>query len=114
MEEAPYFTCYAEKRLSSGRQIYDETEMNLLRIKNEIGNTALHEAVRKLHLDGARLLFEADKDVANYLNNEGKSPLYLAVETGHDDIIDLLLQAPLQNRERHHGTSPLHAPTKLQ
>ncbi|XP_028790314.1 protein ACCELERATED CELL DEATH 6 isoform X2 [Neltuma alba] len=102
-------TCYAEQRFSSGSQFHDDTEMNLLRIKNEIGNTALHEAVRTLHLEGARLLFEADKDVANYLNNEGKSPLYLAVETGHDDIIDLLLQAPLENRERHHGTSPLHA-----
>ncbi|XP_028790333.1 ankyrin repeat-containing protein At5g02620-like [Neltuma alba] len=94
---------------SYAAQFHNNEEKNLLRIKNEFGNTALHEAVRTHDLEIARLIFEADKDVANYLNNEGKSPLYLAVETKQDGTIDLLLEAALQNQESHHGTSPLHA-----
>ncbi|XP_054810829.1 protein ACCELERATED CELL DEATH 6-like [Prosopis cineraria] len=101
-------TCYAEGRLSSGSPIYDETEMNLLRIKNEIGNAALHEAVWKLHLNGARLLSEADKDVANYLNNEekilrknseliylkdqrGGTALHLAASMGNLEVVRTIL-----------------------
>ncbi|XP_054786228.1 protein ACCELERATED CELL DEATH 6-like [Prosopis cineraria] len=101
--------CYADQRRSSGSQIDCETETSLWRIRNDHGNTALHEAVMMSNFDAAYLLFKADKDVANHLNKEGKSPLYLAVEIGDNRIIGLLLKAPLHNRERHRGNSPLHA-----
>ncbi|KAK4280059.1 hypothetical protein QN277_011734 [Acacia crassicarpa] len=102
-------TCYADQRRSPGSLFDNEAEMSLSRIRNEYGNTALHEAVMTSNFDTAYLLFKADEDVANYLNKEGKSPLYLAVEIGDNRIIGLLLKAPLHNRERHHGNSPLHA-----
>lgn len=78
----------------------------LLRMKNEFGDTALHEAVRAFHFEGVDLLLKTDQDAAVFLNKEGKSPLYLAVETGDGRIIDLL-RRPLLNPERHHAS--LHA-----
>ncbi|KAJ7969282.1 Protein ACCELERATED CELL DEATH 6 [Quillaja saponaria] len=51
----------------------------ITRIKNELGNTALHEAVMVLcnHIQ-VRTLVAADPEVAHYLNKMGFSPFFLA------------------------------------
>ncbi|XP_054809723.1 uncharacterized protein LOC129311423 isoform X2 [Prosopis cineraria] len=85
-------------------------EEALWRMRNEHGNTALHEAVMaNSSVEVAGLLFEEDKDGAHFLNKESKSPLYLAIQNRNNGIAQLLLQAPFLIREKHQGSSPLHA-----
>ncbi|KAL0010080.1 hypothetical protein SO802_005188 [Lithocarpus litseifolius] len=63
-------------------------------MKNHIGNTALHEAVKALFPDGVSCLFSANPKVSYYLNENGESPLRLAIETGDKEILELLFKAP--------------------
>ena len=87
-------------------------ENELTRLTNECGDTALHEAVYTGHLGVVTDLFHADGPVVHYLNKSGKSPLYLAVETGNVEILGLLLQTPFPENEplpRCRGNSPIHA-----
>jgi ankyrin repeat protein len=48
----------------------------------------------------------------NIANNNGQTPLYIAVCNGHEDIVDLLLDKEyncnVNIREFQHGESPLH------
>ena len=84
----------------------------LPRIKNEYGNTALHEAVCCNHFEGVACLFSAEQHVAHCLNKLGKSPLYLSVLAPDKEILSLLLQAPFKKGEplpTSRGNSPLHA-----
>ncbi|XP_038694786.1 protein ACCELERATED CELL DEATH 6-like isoform X2 [Tripterygium wilfordii] len=77
-------------------------------IKNEKGNTALHEAViqeiqevaftdlpeavmQERH-KVAYWLIQADHEAAYCVNEEGKSPLYLATELGNKNMLTLLLE----------------------
>ncbi|KAK4363346.1 hypothetical protein RND71_018587 [Anisodus tanguticus] len=62
----------------------------LLRVTNNDGNTALHEAlIYRGHLNGGmvQLLVKEDADFSHLPNKAGKSPLYLAVEKGGDNNI---------------------------
>ncbi|KAI4352840.1 hypothetical protein L6164_007054 [Bauhinia variegata] len=77
---------------------------------NDFGNTPLHEAVVKNNFAAAKMLYNVNQLAAHYLNKEDKSPFYLAVERGNGKIIDLLLQAPIQNHDEiQKGKSPLLA-----
>lgn len=48
---------------------------------NDEGNTALHEAMLYDHKNVALCLIENNVEAAYYLNKQGKSPLYMAVES---------------------------------
>ncbi|KAI4332976.1 hypothetical protein L6164_017837 [Bauhinia variegata] len=103
----------AEKANSSGNSM-DNGGGELTRLINELGNTALHEAVYSKHLNGVILLAFADKAVAHFLNKADRSPLYLGVVLNLDkEVLDHLLQAPFPDDKlplpSYHGNSALHA-----
>lgn len=100
--------CYG-RHFANKEEDGDVASSILWRIENKCGNTAMHEAVMAANVEGVRELLKADGSVAHCLNKEGKSPLYLAVETANYDIICTLMEAPFVNRDKHQGTSPLHA-----
>ncbi|KAF7822444.1 protein ACCELERATED CELL DEATH 6-like [Senna tora] len=87
----------------------DEEDNKVWRMENIHGNTALHEAVMACNVEGVKMLYREDGGVTHLMNKEGKSALYLGVETGNYDIINVLMEAPFFNRRIHQGTSPLHA-----
>ena len=66
-------------------------------MKNDIGNTALHEAVKTGHVNEVNYLLSVDPEALYSLNNEGQSPFFLVVETDNKDIRQLLLQATKWN-----------------
>ena len=64
-------------------------------MKNHIGNTALHEAVKAPFPEAViSCLFLANPKVSYYLNEKGESPLRLAIETGKKEILELLFTVP--------------------
>ncbi|KAF2283223.1 hypothetical protein GH714_043570 [Hevea brasiliensis] len=92
----------------------------LLRMRNEKGNTPLHEAVINKHHEVAEHLVFYDHQVAYWQNGEnalqaeekGKSPLYLAAENGDEKMLDILLQGIARDgdiKSLLQGRSPAHA-----
>ena len=70
----------------------------LFQMKNHIGNTVLHEAVRTGHFNEViNDLLSVDPEALYSLNKEGQSPFFLAVDTDNKDIRQLLLQATKSN-----------------
>ncbi|KAL3364342.1 hypothetical protein AABB24_013214 [Solanum stoloniferum] len=68
-------------------------ETILVRMTDDIGDTALHKAVRGGHIDIVRMLVKLLLDPEHDLpaNKAGETPLYLAVESGfHDALIEIL------------------------
>ncbi|GKU96481.1 hypothetical protein SLEP1_g9710 [Rubroshorea leprosula] len=98
---------------------------DLLRMKNLEGNTALNEAVIHYNFASNNVGMEinyraviqsmvfADPKLAYIANSEGKSPLYLAIETTNLKILQCLLEYPLPTAGDHpqlpEGKSPVHA-----
>ncbi|KAK3404123.1 hypothetical protein EUGRSUZ_K00471 [Eucalyptus grandis] len=58
------------------------------------GNSALHEAVRNRHRKVIGQLVREDPSLLYCENNESKSPLCIAIETGDLEVLTLLLEAP--------------------
>ncbi|CAL5406485.1 unnamed protein product [Camellia sinensis] len=84
----------------------------LLRVKNEKGNVALHEALMNGHQVVAYYLIAVDPEVLYYLNNEGKSALCLAAEAGYVELVTHILCDTVgigNTDERIKGKSPIHA-----
>ena len=52
--------------------------------------TALHEAVKKGNMALVKLLVEADTSGKHIQNDEGKTPMYIAVEEGLNDIAEVI------------------------
>ncbi|KAF7849997.1 hypothetical protein BT93_L0048 [Corymbia citriodora subsp. variegata] len=84
-------------------------------MKNGVGNTALHEAVKKCDCDLTRLLLDHGSRSVYQKNSESRCPLYLAVETGKLEILELLLRN-VDGREdlksEMLGLSPVHGAVK--
>uniref|UniRef100_A0A2N9I308 Uncharacterized protein n=1 Tax=Fagus sylvatica TaxID=28930 RepID=A0A2N9I308_FAGSY len=95
------------------RHADDFVNKQLLRIKNQIGNTALHVAVITQNLNEVKYLVSIDPEVAYYLNEEKISPFYLAVETKNKEILKALLEEARDlddvERPRPRGESPIYA-----
>ncbi|KAJ6433433.1 hypothetical protein OIU84_017179 [Salix udensis] len=89
----------------------------LMRKTNTKGNTPLHDAVIKGSRDLAIFLASKDPEVAYYNNNNGKSPLYLAVKNGNkerilDDLLKWGASIPIKREDGDalpQGKSPVHA-----
>jgi ankyrin repeat protein len=70
----------------------DDKVTTILRVQNKRGETVLHDAVRSRDGDMITLLMAEDPQLARVPLSEGASPLYLAVELGHDDIAQQLYE----------------------
>ncbi|KAG6740647.1 hypothetical protein POTOM_056103 [Populus tomentosa] len=74
---------------------------SLLRMKNNKGNTPLHDAVIKGCREVACFLVNEDLEVSYHKNKEDKSPLYLAIESCHGDMLASFIEAmPEGNLEK--------------
>ncbi|KAJ6884934.1 hypothetical protein NC652_031817 [Populus alba x Populus x berolinensis] len=97
-----------------------ESNPSLMRKTNTKGNTPLHDAVITDNKEVAKLLVSRDPEVAYYNNNNGKSPLYLAVEKGKkngilDDLLNLGASFAIRSEDGDalpEGKSPVHAAIK--
>src|SRR5262245_17024121 len=72
------------------------------------GETALHRAASRGHLQAARLLLDRGAKV-DAADGEGVTPLVLAAYRGHTDVVKLLLErgAYVNAQERRNGLSSL-------
>uniref|UniRef100_A0A6N2LYS0 Uncharacterized protein n=1 Tax=Salix viminalis TaxID=40686 RepID=A0A6N2LYS0_SALVM len=97
-----------------------DSNTSVVRMKNEMGNTPLHDAAIKGNRELAIFLVSKDPEVAYYNNKYGRSPLYLAVEKGNENGIldDLLISGASIPIYREgvdalpNGKSPVHAAIK--
>ncbi|KAK3404371.1 hypothetical protein EUGRSUZ_K00681 [Eucalyptus grandis] len=89
------------------KPLNDKRENQILTMKNKHGNTALHEAVLNRHVNVVSLLLKEDLEPV-YLENEAKkSPLYLALDTGNSEILEILLSySPEPSKIK--GLPPVH------
>ncbi|XP_056162955.1 protein ACCELERATED CELL DEATH 6-like [Syzygium oleosum] len=69
------------------------------------GNSALHEAVRNHHCKVIDQLVSKDPDLLYYQNNDSKSPLCVAVETGDLEVLTHLLDAPNNGEDQRRSES---------
>eukprot|EP00257_Ricinus_communis_P023414 XP_015583393.1 ankyrin repeat-containing protein NPR4 isoform X1 [Ricinus communis] len=70
-----------------------EAVRQMLRMTNKSKETALHEAARNDHPDLVELLIEQDPDFVHSSNDFGETPLYLASERGHLEVVVIMLKA---------------------
>ncbi|KAJ0017918.1 hypothetical protein Pint_10344 [Pistacia integerrima] len=64
----------------------------MLRMKNNEGDTALHKDVRNDYIDVVEILTIEDPKFSYYANNFGKTPLYIATEGRSLDIVTKILE----------------------
>lgn len=86
-------------------RIYYTKDEQLISLENEDGNTALHEAFIYRRQAAVARLLNVDRKLWFHLNNEGKSPLYLAVEAGCRVGVEIMLGYPMNNQWREEFTS---------
>ena len=94
-----------------------ESNPSLMRKTNTKGNTPSHDAVITDNKEVAIFLVSRYPEVAYYSNNNGKSPLYLAVENGNnngilDDLLNLGASIPITREDGDalpKRKSPVHA-----
>lgn len=65
----------------------------LISAKNNNGHTALHIALKEKHEHVALYLLSVMHDVSFDVNNDGVSPLYLAVEAGNCELVAKMLES---------------------
>lgn len=64
----------------------------MMRMTNEDGDTALHQAVRNGRLGVVKILTEEDPDFLHPSNKAEETPLYLAVERGWEECVSEILR----------------------
>jgi len=72
-------------------------EQEGLRARNLDGETAMHEAVRNGHLPILQGLMSRDRGLAAVVDENGVSPLYLAVASNRFDMVKVLIGEPLND-----------------
>ncbi|XP_011013840.1 PREDICTED: ankyrin repeat-containing protein At5g02620-like [Populus euphratica] len=85
---------------------------NFLEMKNNRGNTALHDAVVNGHDILARFLVSESSKLLYTENNERKSPLYVAVENSDEKMLTTLMDTVRDDVDllnKLEGKSPVHA-----
>ncbi|KAF3644306.1 putative nitrate excretion transporter 2-like [Capsicum annuum] len=83
-----------------------------LRIKNNNGNTVLHEAARFGRLEIVKVLVSLDSEIVLERNNKGETPIYVAAANGEKDVFSLLADNNLCDEftmTRDDGSTILHA-----
>ncbi|XP_063940083.1 uncharacterized protein LOC108201184 [Daucus carota subsp. sativus] len=61
-----------------------------LRHTDQDSETALHAAIKGGSVDAVKLLVEADPTDTHIQNKLGETPMYMAVENGYNDIVELI------------------------
>ena len=85
-------------------------EKVMLRMENIEKETALHLAVRYHHCEVVKLLIEEDGEFSYGGNVRGQTPLYMAVERGFRDMVDVILSTcPSADHKGIMGRTVLHA-----
>ncbi|KAJ3670371.1 hypothetical protein LUZ60_010695 [Juncus effusus] len=83
-----------------------------LKMVNDLGNAALHEAITHGKSEVALRLLQADHDVGHKLNRKNESPLDLGAKEGMSEVVREILRHPLVEIEEEMQTtdtgSPLH------
>ncbi|XP_060671399.1 protein ACCELERATED CELL DEATH 6-like [Ziziphus jujuba] len=64
-----------------------EAYRQMIRMTNQDGDTALHEALRFKHLSVVKVLVGEDSDFQYSANEAGETPIYIATERGYRDIV---------------------------
>ena len=79
-------------------------------MRNEEGNTTLHEAVRYRRLDVVKWLIGEDPEFEYCSNKAGETPLYMAVKRGFDELVDEILKTcrSLAHYQGPNGLTALH------
>uniref|UniRef100_A0A2N9GGL1 Uncharacterized protein n=1 Tax=Fagus sylvatica TaxID=28930 RepID=A0A2N9GGL1_FAGSY len=85
-------------------------KMELVRMTNNVKNTAVHEAIINDHYAIVELLISEDPELALFTNNAGDSPLFLAVDRGFCRIaLHILEVVPKCSYGRRERMNVLHA-----
>ncbi|KAI6672692.1 hypothetical protein NL676_000600 [Syzygium grande] len=79
----------------------------LLRLKNQDGNTALHEAVLTGDVGLVRHMLREDLEPMYWKNVDQKSPLYLALNTRNSEMLQVLFSLLLEP-SMIEGMPPVH------
>ncbi|XAR57340.1 hypothetical protein NMG60_11025445 [Bertholletia excelsa] len=86
----------AKTILDCGRDLEsgDGVTHELLRATNKVGDTALHLAVRRQRpiMEMVKLLLQEDPEFQLPPNNAEETPLYIAAEMRHVDVMDMFLK----------------------
>ncbi|XP_063940927.1 uncharacterized protein LOC108201186 isoform X1 [Daucus carota subsp. sativus] len=61
-----------------------------LRNADQDSKTALHAAVKERRVDVVKLLVEADPTDTHIQNKQGETPMYMAVENGYNEIVEVI------------------------
>ncbi|KAK9689100.1 hypothetical protein RND81_09G035300 [Saponaria officinalis] len=94
-------------------EIQVSVECHPWRIKNKFGNTALHTALysNTRNEEFAVKLLSIDLTLCRVRNNKGESPFFLAVKTGCEEAVDVMLrydETCFDMLRRNDGESVLH------
>ncbi|KAL8090974.1 hypothetical protein AgCh_040157 [Apium graveolens] len=68
----------------------DDYFLYFLKLADNYKETALHLAVKKGNAAIVKLLVEADPTNTHQKNGEGKTPMYIAVEKGYNNIVEII------------------------
>ncbi|XP_062119781.1 protein ACCELERATED CELL DEATH 6-like isoform X2 [Humulus lupulus] len=82
----------------------------MIRMKNEEEDTALHEAARFGHLEVVQILTREDPHFSYSANKAGETPLYIAVQCRHQDLVkEILNNCSSPATSGPNGRTALHA-----
>ncbi|XP_022720033.1 ankyrin-3-like [Durio zibethinus] len=110
-EAVEFFIDFWNKTPSASREVVEGalTEEKLLRMVNLEKETALHEAVKNYHYRVVEMLIKEDPELAEFTNNAGESPLFLAVDRKFVNIAKLILQVDQCSFDGRNNMNALHA-----
>ncbi|MDQ7839250.1 MAG: ankyrin repeat domain-containing protein [Thermodesulfobacteriota bacterium] len=89
-----------------------ESETN----KREKTSVRIHDAARKGKIEKVKEYLESDKNLVNLRNREGETPIFAAVSSGNEEMVELLILngADINVKEQQAGTTPLYWATRLE
>ncbi|KAF3648673.1 putative auxin-induced protein-like [Capsicum annuum] len=82
-----------------------------LEIRNNSGDTPLHEAARLGKKNVVEMIMRIEKNLSFVKNNLGESPMYVAAASGEKDVFDILTKCDFSEvtMKRNDGKTVLHA-----
>ncbi|KAM7478478.1 hypothetical protein LguiA_026691 [Lonicera macranthoides] len=81
------------KVLDQDLEIGKQTWLGISQLKNDEGDTALHEGARYNHVEVVSMLLQEDPDLRISKNACEESPLYLAASRGFHDLVNIIIDA---------------------